>query len=385
MRIGLFTDSYFPSINGVSVSVHQLYQELTTLGHEVFIFTNVHDDAVDHPHVIRFKAIRPPKKALREYRVGLFSYFKIKRVRTYDLDIIHCHSEITMGRIARKVAKLDHIPFVYTYHTMYEHYTHFISKRGAGALRKFFKWVSLFYADFAEAVIFPTEKVAQTFLGYGFKKPYHIIPTGIDLSAFNASPKPPAMSARLEALKKPFPHCLFVGRLSHEKSIQSLLESVKILRQKSIRVYVTLIGDGPDKATYETYVNTHNLSDQVEFTGMIAHEVIPFYYQTADFFVNFSQTESQGLTYIEALASGLPVLARWDVHLDTWIIPQVNGILFDSNEAFIALMQDIVAHPESYQMDKAAIRQSVRAFDKKIYAERVETLYHSLIKKSSKT
>lgn len=384
MRIGLFTDSYFPSINGVSVSVHNLYEELVAIGHDVFIFTNVHDAATQEDHVIRFKAIRPPKKALKEYRVGLFSYFKIKKVRTFNLDIIHCHSEITMGRIARKVAKLDGIPFIYTYHTMYEDYTHFISRRGSTALKRFFKWVSLFYAEFASAVIFPTEKVAQTFLGYGFKKPYHIIPTGIDLDAFSPDPSPGERSVVKAQHTKPFPHLVFVGRVSHEKSIQALLDAFVTLKKMGQKAYLTIIGDGPDKPKYETFVAREGLTDFVQFTGMIGPDIVPHYYHMADYFVSFSKTETQGLTYIEALASGLPVLAQRDVHLDAWITSHQNGILFDGPEAFGVLMEKIIKHPEAYRMDPTEVALSVEPFDKKTYGKRVNALYHQVLKTPSR-
>lgn len=381
MRIGLFTDTYFPSINGVSVSVHTLYEELITLGHEVYIFTNDHDAAVPLPHVIRFKALRPPKKALKEYRIGLFSYFKIKKVRTFDLDIIHCHSEITMGRIARKVAKLDGIPFVYTYHTMYEDYTHFISKRGTNALKRFFKWVALFYANFAQGVIFPTEKVAQTFLGYGFKNPYHIIPTGIDLEDFKQLSDSTFKTQIQTQYQKPFPHGIFVGRLSHEKNIQALLTSVKHLNDQGIPMHLTMIGDGPERARYERFCQTENLTDQVTFVGMVPHEEVAYYYHMADFFVSFSKTETQGLTTIEALASGLPAMAMEDVHLKAWIQPMKNGVLFSNAKAFEALVKKMHGSGPIFAYSRDEIMESVQALDKKLYGQNVLMLYQSLIKK----
>ena len=381
MRIGLFTDSYFPSINGVSVSVHNLYEELLDLGHEVFIFTNDHDAATPLAHVIRFKAFRPPKKALKEYRIGLFSAHKIKKVRTFKLDIIHCHSEITMGRIARKVAKLDGIPFIYTYHTMYEDYTHFISKRGTTALKRFFKWVSMFYAEFASAVIFPTEKVAQTFAGYGFKNPYSIIPTGIDLSKFHTLHHPEDLAAIKQRYGKPFPHLITVGRMSSEKSIQSLLNAIKTLKEIGHTVHLTAIGDGPDRPSYEAFVEAHNLQDVVHFLGMIPHDQLPLYYHMADYFVSFSKTETQGLTTIEALASGLPVIAYEDIHLKTLITPHKHGMLFKTEAEFITHIKAIINDPSAYQVAAQDLVDITRPYDKKTYGKTVSSLYDSVRQK----
>ena len=112
--IGLFTDAYFPIIGGVSVSVRTLRDELVKLGHEVFVITNNHDDALEEKNVVRAGGHKLPMKAMGEFRVGKVTKTKVKEISDLNLDIIHCHTEFTMGRLGRRVAKKNHIPICYS-------------------------------------------------------------------------------------------------------------------------------------------------------------------------------------------------------------------------------------------------------------------------------
>lgn len=381
MRIGLFTDSYFPMINGVSVSVFNLYEELKARGHSVFVFTHIHDVAEPDDCVIRFKAFKNPKRGLREFRIGFVTRKKIKKIAAMNLDVIHCHSEFTMGRVAKRAAKKLKIPFVYTYHTMYEDYTHYLAKRGTKILKKMVIGIGLYYANFADHVILPTSKVATKFASYGFTGPSSIIPTGIDLSRFKASFMDASKEPLKASIKRPYPHFIFVGRISHEKSIQPLIEAVSMLHAKQIKCYLTIVGDGPDKKAYEQFTRDQNLDEFIAFTGMVAQSEIPYYYQCADYFVSFSKTETQGLTYIEALASGTPVLAYKDDHLEEIIEPKVNGYLFKSPHEFVDLVSHLVVKDSAYTLDKVAIIDSVKAYDKAVYGQSLEKVYASLVNK----
>ena len=112
---------------------------------------------------------------------------KVQEIGKLNLDIVHCHTEFTMGRLGRRAAKKYHIPVVHTYHTMYEDYVHFISKTFSRPLRFLSKWYSTRFANSADEVVFPTIKVKRTFDRYGFTKNSSIIPTGIYLSKFSAN------------------------------------------------------------------------------------------------------------------------------------------------------------------------------------------------------
>lgn len=379
MKIGLFSDTYFPIINGISVSVFVLAKEFRLKGHEVIIFTNDHDRALPEDGVVRFKAMKPPKKALSEFRIGRVSQAKIDIVTQYRLDIIHCHTEFTMGRLGKKVSQLKHIPLIYTYHTMYEDYVHYISKRFTKLTKRLAIAWGLRFANAANIMIAPTEKVAQKFASYGYKGPLYIIPTGLDFDRFKSSSLDASILTELkDRFGKPFPHGLFVGRLSHEKNLMGLLDALKESVQVGRGWHCTFVGDGPARKDCEDYVKAQQLERWVTFVGMIDPQMTPYYYHLVDFFVSFSQSETQGLTYIEALASNTPVIAREDTHLVPLIVPKQSGYLFKTKEEFIAIINSIQMKPEHLTACQPDALELLRTFTAKTYAQKVEALYLSL-------
>lgn len=375
MKIGLFSDTYFPIINGISVSVKNLYEALKQRGHDVVIFTNDHDNALQEIDVVRFKLFKPPKKSLKEFRIGFITEKMKEVVNKENLDIIHIHTEFTMGRLGRKMAKKYDIPMVYTYHTMYEDYTHYVSKRFGNLMKKTMIKMGLKYANASSCLICPTSKVYKKFDEYGYQKEKVIIPSGIDFEAFKLENLDNDILSKIKkTYEKPFPHFIFVGRISHEKNIYSLLKNIHQLNQVS-PVYLTIIGDGPDKEEYMDYVKSHGLIDQVTFTGMIKNTEIPYFYRLADAFISFSKTETQGLTYIEALASNTPVFAHEDHHLHEIIKDGVNGYLFKDDHAFIPLITPFIQNKQKLLIMQENGAKSVLSMDKNEYGKNIEALY----------
>lgn len=381
MKIGLFTDAYFPIISGVSLSVDTLAIELRKLGHEVYIIAHYHEDAIEDPYVIRIKGYRLPMKGMKEYRIGKVTRKLVRQMIGYHFDIIHCHTEFTMGRLGRRAAKKTGVPVVHTYHTMYEDYVHFVSKMLAKPLRFAAKWYSKWFANQADVVIFPTIKVKNTFDGYGFKGPGHIIPTGIYLEKFQDDQYDPN---RLQQMKEQYGLnqakivLLFLGRVSREKSIADLLEQYANVASKD--VLLLIVGDGPDKPEFVDIIHRLGIDDFVIFTGMVAPEDVGQYYRLADLFVNFSVTETQGLTYIESLASGTPLLVKYDDNLSGVVDEGVNGYTFEQNQEFVTKLQELASNPEQLQKLQQHARSNMTRFSAQTYASKVNVIYQSLYK-----
>jgi 1,2-diacylglycerol 3-alpha-glucosyltransferase len=383
MKIGLFTEAYYPIISGVSVSVDNLAIELSKLGHEVIIFTNKHERAKKEDRVIRFNAMRLPFKGMREYRIAKVTNKMIKEVMALNLDIVHCHTEFTMGRLGMKVAKRQNLPIVHTYHTMYEDYVHFISKFLTWPLKPLAIRLGLHFANRSNAVIFPTNKVAEKFKQYGYKKAYHIIPTGIYIDRFQESKLDPV---KLEKIKKDHKqsglHLIYVGRVSREKNLDELFRTYKeLIHTHNLKCHLTIVGDGPDLSHYKDYVNKNNLEDKITFLGMISPLEVGYYYHIGDLFINFSQTETQGLTFIEAIAAAKPVLAKKDIHISTFIENDYNGWIFDSNSEFIEKVKWLTNHKDVIESMKSQCEKSAIAFSAQTYAKNVEAVYKNLLKK----
>lgn len=379
MRIGLFTDAYFPIIGGVSVSVRTLRDELEKLGHSVYIITNNHDDSVEEHHVIRAGGHKLPMKVMGEFRVGKVTKAKVKEIGKLNLDIVHCHTEFTMGRLGRKVAKKYNLPIVHTYHTMYEDYIHFISKLFARPLRAISKRFSRNFANSVDEVVFPTIKVQKTFDNYGYKKASHIVPTGIYLERFSTSNFNQYDIIQLKeklCLRHDDFVMLFLGRISREKSIEELLRQFAKIKMDKVKLLI--VGGGPDSELFKNIVKELGIESKTIFTGMIDPNDVAKYYHLADLFVNFSMTETQGLTYYEALASGVPLIVKYDDNLEGVIIDGVNGFSFNDNNDFVGLVEKVIVDSKLQQKLAKNSCSSVEKFSAVNYAKSIEAIYKKL-------
>lgn len=380
MRIGLFTDTYDPIVSGVVVSLKILKAELEKLGHDVLVFTYEHPMASEDKTIVRFKGHGLPMKSLKEYKISKVTNKLIKEVMKYDLDIVHCHTEFTMGRLGRRAGKKMGIPVVHTYHTMYEDYCHHVTKMFARPLRFASKIYSRRFANSADRVIFPTVKVKKTFDRYGFVKPSVIIPTGIYLDRFrkiNFKKKDILALREQYGIKKSDFVWLFLGRLSREKNVSELIkEFSKLNLPKDHKLLI--VGGGPDKDIFVKQSEKYNIKESVIFTGMISPNDVPIYYQLGDLFVNFSDTETQGLTFIEALASGLPVLAKYDDNLEGVIVDHFNGLTFNLNSEFKDKYYELVSNKVKFNEITTNASRAIDKFSAQNFAKNVEMVYYDI-------
>lgn len=390
MRIGLFSDTFPPEINGVATSVHTLYKQIQKMGHDVFVITTKPSSTYqeEDEHIIRLSGIS--LKSLYGYILTppfeLSSYQEIKKL---NLDVIHAHTEFGVGIFSRICAKFLNIPLVSTYHTTYEDYTHYINLLNLDIVddisKKLVAKISKLYSDSGVFVIAPSIKTKEMLEGYGIKTPISVIPTGIDLSAFDASKTP---SNRIEQLKKEYHIAsddlliLYVGRIAQEKSIDVVIEGMENLVQTKQNVKLLVIGAGPEKEEKQLkqLVAQKQLEKYVIFGGKKPASEIPMYYHSADLFVSASLTETQGMTFIEALASGLMILARKDDVLKELLIPNKTGYFFDQPESFTkaVLTYAQLRDAEKKEHQSLCVKQ-VLPFQVDVFANNVLNVYERAV------
>ena len=313
MKIGLFTDTYPPYINGVSTSVYMLQKALEKKGHEVYIVT-VNDKLTKYKVEDENKIVRIPgvPTGIYDYRLtGIYPLKAMNIVKKWKLDVIHSHTEFGVGTFARIIAKQLNIPLVHTYHTMYEDYIHYITKGYFNrSSKKIVEYLTLFYCDkTANELIVPTKKTYDLFKRkYKVEKNIYIIPTGIEIERFykeNISPKKiTSLKKSLNISKDDFV-ITFVGRIAQEKNIDFLIDAHKDLVKNNNKLKLIIIGDGPELPTFKEKVKKLDLLDNITFTGKVPWEEVPNYYQLSNVFSTASTSETQGLTVIEAMAGGV--------------------------------------------------------------------------------
>ena len=384
MRIGIFTDSYPPYINGVSTSIVMLKNALEKKGHEVFVVT-VNAEKLSYKYENENKVIRIPgiPTGIYDYRLtGIYPLRAVDKIKKWNLDIIHSQTEFGVGTFARIIAKQLDIPLVHTYHTMYEDYVHYITKGYFnGTSKKIVEYLTKFYCDkTATELIVPTEKTYKLFKEkYKFDRNVHIIPTGIEVERFylsNCSIKK-INQLRSDYNIKPSDFViLFVGRLGEEKSVDILIESQDYFRKINKQSKLLLVGDGPDMDKYKKMVKKLKLSDNVIFTGKVPWEEVPCYYQLANVFATASRTETQGLTVIEALAASLPVVVANDPSFLSIVVDDLNGYLFKNKRQYKKIIEKLMSEPEKLKKLSNQAKISSERYSSRYFAERVLDVYN---------
>ena len=379
MKIGLFTDTYYPEINGVAASVFLLRQELEKRGHEVYVFTTTSPGSPENEeHVYRVPSL--PLIFLSERRVGMFYEHKLNGViRKLKLDIIHTHTEFALGIFGRIAAAEYKIPTVHTYHTIYEDYTHYIMpirifNRGVKA---FARRYSKFFCNHGGHVIVPTEKVKHLLERYQVETEISVIPTGIDLSKFDVSRYKEENLSKKRAevgLAGTEKVILYVGRVAQEKNIEELIKMLPPFLTRHTDARFLVIGDGPALEGLKHLAEEENISGSVIFAGAKPWDEIGAYYALGNVFVSASQSETQGLTYIEAMAAGLPVVAKKDDCLRDVLCDGENGFSFESQEEFLAGLEEVLYGLKQADYCDSAKRAAV-PYSKEVYAERIEQIY----------
>ncbi len=387
MRIGLFTDSYPPYINGVSTSVAMLKSALEKLGHEVYLVT-ISDNALKYEleedgHIIRVPGI---PIGIYDYRLSrIYPISMINTMKNWHLDVIHSHTEFGIGIFARLFAKQFGIPLVHTYHTMYEDYTHYITHGYFDkSSKKIVEYLTKFYCDkTATELIVPTDKIYKLFKEkYEFEKNINIIPTGIEVERFykeNINQKEVARLRRKLGLSKKDYVLLFVGRLAEEKNVEFLLNVAEKLVKKNKVYKLLIVGSGPDEEKFANIAKEKGIEDNVIFTGKVPWEEVPYYYHLADLFLSASTTETQGLTIVEAMASGVsPICIKDEAFLST-ITDGLNGRIFENEEQLEKIITHLYKYPNTKQkMDRQA-RIKAELCSSKYYAESVLVVYERAI------
>ena len=383
MRIGIFSDTYIPQINGVSTSIEMLRKGLEKNGHKVYIVT-VNPSGLKYKYDENVLRIPGVPIGIFDYRLtSVYPALAIKTIKSWNLDVIHSQTEFGIGTFARIISKQLNIPLVHTYHTMYEDYIHYITKGYfKKTSKKLVEYLTLFYCDStATELIVPTKKTYDLFKEkYKVKRNVHIIPTGIEIEKYSKNYSLDKINKLKKSLKINDEKVLiFVGRLGLEKSVDFLIEN-----HKKINAKLLIIGDGPERTNLEKLVKKLKLNDKVIFTGKVALKDIGLYYKLGDIFVTSSKTETQGLTVIEALAASLPVVAINDESFIDPIKNDYNGYLFNDKKEYINYINSLLDDKNKLARLSINAYESSLKFSNKVFASNVLKIYKIAIKKGRK-
>ncbi len=376
MRIGLFTDTYFPQVSGVATSIRTLKTELEKQGHAVFIFTTTDKDVNRYEdwQIIRIPSV--PFFAFKDRRFAYRGFTKALEIaKQYQLDIIHTQTEFSLGLLGIWIARELKIPVIHTYHTQYEDYVHYIAK-GMLIRPSMVKYLVRGFLHDVDGVICPSEIVRDLLSKYKVKVEKRVIPTGIELAKFE---RPEIKEQNLQELRSKLgiqedeKMLLSLSRISFEKNIQAVLNAFAEVLKEEDKVKLVVAGDGPYLDSLKEQAGKLNLQKHVIFTGMIPPSETALYYKAADFFISASTSETQGLTYLESLASGTPVIAHGNPYLDNLISDKMFGTLYyGEHDLAGAILEALIATPD---MDEQKLADKLYEISAENFGKRVHEFY----------
>ena len=384
MKVLITTDCYEPVVNGVVVSVKNLENGLSARGHEVRVLTlsdcsrsYVRDNVT---YIGSISAERVYPQARIRVRNAHSEY--IRDLIDWRPDVVHSQSEFSIFSLGHTIAQACGVPLIHTYHTVYENYTHYFSPN-VNAGKRFAAWFSRHVLMKVDRVIAPSEKVRQMLRSYHVEQKIDVIPTGISLDEFAEKPGEAWIREKKQAYGIPQENLvlIFIGRLAKEKNIDELLTFMPELSQKNISLL--LVGDGPYREKLEQMAACSEGTAQIVFAGMIHTDEVKAYYHLGDVFVNASTSETQGLTYFEALSSGLPLLCHADSCLDNVIQDGVNGWQYHDREDFLNYICQLQASDALRTEMSLHSLETAKEFSTAAFAEKVEALYLQSIREKT--
>lgn len=379
MRITMFTNTYKPHVGGVARSVEFFTEDLRAAGHRVLVvapeFSQAEEAASED--LLRVPAIQHFNGS--DFSLGLPAPFLVDhRMDDFNPDIIHSHHPFLLGNTALRVSSSCEVPLIFTHHTLYEQYTHYVPL-DSETMKRFVIGLATEYANHATRVVAPSESLAHLIRERGVRRPVSVVPTGVDLAFFEGG--------RGERFRRR--HGLsgaqvvgHLGRLAPEKNLSYLARAVAAFMVDRPGVFFLVVGDGPSKQAIRQHFEDRGIADRLVLAGVLNGQALADAYQSMDLFVFASQSETQGMVLAEAMAAGKPVIALDASGVREVVVDNVNGRLLpgDADEkVFAAAVADFFDHPERTRQWPLQAGLTAREFSRESSAAKLLQVYREAV------
>lgn len=386
MRIAMFTNNYKPYIGGVPISIEHLAEALRARGHKVWVFAPSYKNEIEEEYVIRYPSFpfQVAGAPVPDILTGIF----LKKVRELEIDVIHVHHPALVGNVALHIRRKLGIPVVFTYHTRYMEYLHYI--RGLENLEEhtgFLDWYLRRFCNDCDLLVAPTPGIRSYLYGKEVIRPVEVLPTGIPAEAFLPDEKRAAEIRKRYIGDADYLFCT-VSRLAAEKNLvfqmQGLAHLGRLLKKRGKTFRHLFIGDGPAKESLVRMAEELGLSEHVIFVGNVENHEMKNYQAACDAFLFTSKSETQGIVLLEAMAAGNPVVALDASGVRDIVANGENGFLTGGDAAdWAGRVAELVTNEALQQQMRAnAVRTAMQYTEDEI-ARRAEQYYKKVCRKMS--
>lgn len=343
MKIAMMTNNYKPFVAGVPVSIERLAGSLRALGHEVVVFAPDYTGQEPEEDVVRYKAL--VRGVAGGFSVPDSLDLEIeRRFKEGNFDVIHVHHPMMIGTTAKYLSWKYHVPLVFTYHTRYEQYLHYI---GLSKLKRIMPAYIRSYTKHCDMVIAPTPVMKDYLEQIQPEADVRVLPTGLPSESFFPDGDRTVSLRKELAGDKKYLFCT-VARLAKEKNLGFLFHAMKIRKDTCGSDFkLALIGDGPERAALERKAEKMGIGEEIVFVGKVPNEEIRNYCCAADLFLFSSLSETQGIVLLESMAAGTPVLAVRGTGTEDVVVNGRNGYMTKVSEIeFAGKLMDILEKKE---------------------------------------
>lgn len=396
MRIAMMTNNYLPFVGGVPISIQRLSIELKKRGHEVWIFApeydNTDEEEDEKNNIIRYHSI----KDKMNNGVVIPNVFdkKIKKLfQEKKFDVIHVHHPMLIGNVALHLSRRYKIPLVYTYHTKYEEYLHYIDTISGirnqrllsaieGIAEKIIPHYMKWYLKNTTAIIAPSKDMKDYIMQLDKKAFVKVLPTGLMGEEYVGNPDDAQLLRKWHLQGQKYLLCT-VSRMEQEKNQYFLLASISCLKEMIGECFkVLFIGDGNERRRLEDYSKSLGIENVVEFTGCVPNQEVKYYLNASDLFVFSSKSETQGIVILEAMAASVPIVAVDATGVRDIVRSMENGILVSEQvEIFAKAVKRILVNQELREQMSRMAMDTAKAYGMEEIAKEAEQFYNEAISK----
>ncbi|WP_300273511.1 glycosyltransferase [Halomonas sp.] len=377
MNVIMFTNTYLPIVGGVSESVQRLAVSLRELGHRVLVVAPRLDGQPEaEQDVVRVAAVQHFNGSDFSLPVPIPGQLH-EAVEAFDPDIVHSHHPFLLGDTAARTAETYGLPLVFTHHTLYEHYTHYVPG-DSPRMQRFAVALATEYTRLCDEVIAPSESIRRLLIERGANAAISVVPSGVDTCRFAAGDG----RAWRERLGIPEEACVVghLGRLAFEKNLDFLARAVGLALGHDERLHCLVVGEGEARPAMEARFEEAGVGARVHFTGRLQGQALIDAYHAMDLFVFASHSETQGMVVAEAMATGLPVVALDAPGVREVVRDGGNGRLLEGDDAeAMAVALAALVEPAARSPLAEGAQRTAAAFDEARCAERCLDVYRRAI------
>lgn len=380
MRIAQFTNSYLPVISGVVRSVSLFRKALTDLGHIVFVFAQENNYEDEEPFIFRYPSLPLPLQIEVSAAIPV-SPFMDRLFPALKPEVVHTHHPVLLGQAAVSKAEEFDLPLVFTFHTQYREYTHYVPLPQESVQKFLREAVDNWLRDYmrkCQHIVVPSQSMLDILMrDYGLRSRYTIIPTGIDLEPYREAD---GEWLRAEMGWEDERVMISIGRLTQEKNWRTLIQAAALVIRDRPVLRVVILGDGPERKNLEDLTSQLGISQYMTFTGEVPFSQVPQYLKAADFFGFASTSETQGLVTLEALSAGLPVIAVEATGTQDILEHDRQGKLVeDDPEALAVAIRNLLDDEDQIGRFQSAALERAKKFDIQVLAKRTVDVYQQAI------